>query len=297
MKSLLFTGSSGFVGKNILHCLKEIYDVSTLDRKSADILSDISSDIPAIHQEFDIVFHAAGKAHSVPRSERDIQEFYAVNYEGTKNLCLGLEKSELPQSFVFISTVAVYGCESGELITEDCPLKAETAYGKSKKQAEEYLLEWCDKKDISLTILRPSLLAGKNPPGNLGAMIEGITKGRYVSIAGGKTRKSIAMVDDIGRLIPYCEKLSGVFNLCDDYNPTFRELEQIIAQQLNKPLPINIPLWSAKCLAKAGDLFRLNLINTEKLKKITQSLTFSNEKIKRELNFIPSDVLTNFSIF
>jgi nucleoside-diphosphate-sugar epimerase len=297
MKTLLFTGSTGFVGNNILPFLKETYNVSTLGRKSANILLDISSNIPEIHQEFDIILHAAGKAHSVSRSEKDIEEFYAVNYQGTKNLCAGLEKKILPQYFIFISTVAVYGREYGNLITEDCPLNTETPYGRSKKQAEEYLLEWCYKNNISLTILRPSLLAGKSPPGNLGTMIEGIAKSRYVSIAGGKAKKSIAMVDDIGRLIPYCENSSGIFNLCDNYNPTFRELEQVIAQQLHKPLPVNIPLWSAKCLAKAGDFLNLNLINMEKLGKITQTLTFSNEKIKKEMNFIPLDVLTNFSIF
>lgn len=296
MKSLLFTGSAGFVGKNILHRLGRIYNISTLDKISADILIDISTEIPKIDKDFDLVLHAAGKAHSIPYSEKDIKEFYSINYQGTRNLCAGLEKSKLPHSFIFISTVAVYGREYGELITEDCPLNAETPYGKSKIQAEEYLLEWCDRKNILLTILRPSLLAGKNPPGNLGTMIEGIAKGRYVSIAGGKAKKSIAMVDDISHLIPCCEKASGIFNLCDSHNPTFRELEQVIALQLKKPLPINIPLWSAKCLAKIGDIVNLNLINTEKLKKMTQSLTFSNKKIQRELNFSPSDVLTNFLI-
>jgi NAD dependent epimerase/dehydratase family enzyme len=128
-------------------------------------------------------------------------------------------------------------------------------------------------------------------------MIKGISKGRYLSIAGGKARKSIAMVDDIAQLIPYCEKSSGIFNLCDSHNPSFRELEEIIAEQLKKPLPINIPGWTANCLAKTGDFFNLTLINTERLRKITRSLTFSNEKIRRELNFIPSDVLTNFSIY
>jgi nucleoside-diphosphate-sugar epimerase len=297
MESLLFTGSSGFVGKNIISHLKETYNVSTLDRKSADIVSDLSSDIPWIHQEYDIVLHAVGKAHVIPRSGKDIEEFYAINYQGTKNLCAGLEKSKLPRCFIFISTVAVYGLEYGELITENYPLNAETAYGKSKIQAEEYLLEWCDRKDVLLTILRPSLLAGKNPPGNLGAMIEGISKGGYVSIAGGKAKKSVAMVDDIARLIPCCEESSGIFNLCDNHNPTFRELEQIISRQLHRPLPANVPMWSAEWLAKIGDFFDMNVINTEKLKKITRSLTFSNEKIKNELNFTPADVLTNFFIF
>jgi nucleoside-diphosphate-sugar epimerase len=172
MKNLLFTGSAGFVGNNILPYLRNIYDVYTLNKKSGNIISDISSDIPKIYQEFDIILHAAGKAHDITHSEKDAQELYSVNYQGTINLCAGLEKKKLPQSFIFISTVAVYGCEYGELVTEDYPLNAEAPYGKSKKQAEEYLLEWCFKRNVSLTILRPSLLAGKNPPGNIGAMID-----------------------------------------------------------------------------------------------------------------------------
>ena len=37
-------------------------------------------------------------------------------------------------------------------------------------------------------------------------------------------------------------------------------------------------------------------INSERLKKITQSLTFSNEKAKRELDWEPLSVIANFNI-
>jgi nucleoside-diphosphate-sugar epimerase len=297
MKSLLFTGASGFLGRNILSVLSEKYRVDTLDFSNAAVYSiNLAEQIPVLHTQYDIVLHAAGKAHSIPKSSKGIQEFYGVNYTGTRNLCEGLEKSGVPRSFVFISTVAVYGREEGELIAENHPLNAETPYGKSKIQAEEFLLEWCGRNKVSLIILRPSLLAGKNPPGNLGAMIKGISTGRYFSIAGGKARKSIAMADDIARLIPYCEGKSGIFNLCDSRHPSFRELESLIARQLKKPLSVNIPMRLAKCLAKAGDMLKFLPINTERLGKITQSLTFSNRKIQNELGFIPSDVLSNFSI-
>jgi len=297
MKLLLFTGASGFLGSNILSELTKNYIVETLDFSNSSTYNvNLAVQIPVFNKQYDIILHVAGKAHSIPGTAKEEQEFFEVNYQGTRNLCEGLEKIGLPRSFIFISTVAVYGCESGEQITEDYPLNAETPYGKSKIQAEEFLLEWCERKNVYLTILRPSLLAGKNPPGNLGAMIKGIATGRYLSIAGGKARKSIAMADDIGRLIPYCEEKSGIFNLCDDHNPTFRELEKLISKQLNKPLPLNVPMWFANYLAKIGDLFHLNVINTQKLIKITQSLTFSNEKIKKELNFFPSDVLINFVI-
>jgi len=251
---------------------------------------------PVLRKHYDIVLHAAGKAHCIPKSEKEEQSFYDVNYQGTKNLCAGLEKCGTPHSMIFISTVAVYGCEKGEGITEDHPLNASTPYGKSKIQAEQFLSEWCERNNVMLTVLRPSLLAGRDPPGNLGAMINGITSGRYVSIAGGKARKSIAMAGDIGRLIPYCENKSGIFNLCDDHNPSFRELEKLISSQLDKTPPPGIPMWTAKGLAKIGDLIGSSAINAEKLSKITKSLTFSNRKIKETLGFSPSDVLSNFSI-
>lgn len=47
--------------------------------------------------------------------------FFDVNLQGTKNLCAALERRGVPRAFIFISTVAVYGCEYGEEITEEYP--------------------------------------------------------------------------------------------------------------------------------------------------------------------------------
>lgn len=51
----------------------------------------------------------------------------------------------IPKTLVFISTVTVYGCDFGDLITEDHPLDGDTPYAKSKIMAETYLNEWCEK--------------------------------------------------------------------------------------------------------------------------------------------------------
>jgi len=79
-----------------------------------------------------------------------------------------LEKVGVPESFIFVSTVAVYGCETGEDIDENHPLKGNTPYALSKIQAEKFLTEWCHTNNVKLGIIRPSLIAGPNPPGNLG---------------------------------------------------------------------------------------------------------------------------------
>jgi len=220
-----------------------------------------------------------------------------VNYQGTVNLCKALENAGIPKSLVFISTVAVYGCEFGKLITEEHPLDGDSPYAKSKIMAEEHLSKWCKVHGVVLGILRPSLLAGRKAPGNLGAMVKGIQKGFYLNIAGGKVKKSILMAEDIAHLLPLLEERGGIYNVCDSYQPTFGEISAAVAKQLGKHKPISIPYWTAWCMAKVGDLLGNKApINSYKLEKMTKSLTFSNEKAKKELGWEPLDVLENYKI-
>ena len=296
--TLLFTGASGFLGSNIIQLLNGAYNIISVGLSPQDTyLVDIATDIPTFIDAFDVVFHAAGKAHSVPKTEAEKRLFFDVNLQGNKNLCTALENSGIPKAFIFISTVAVYGCDSGENITEEHPLNGTTPYALSKIKAEKYLQGWCAMHNVKLSILRPSLIAGPNPPGNLGAMIRGIRNGKYLSIAGGKARKSVLMVQDIANFLPMLIEKGGIYNVCDSYQPSFRELEMVIYKQLNKKLPLSIPYWFAKSMAIFGDCFGEKApINSLKLRKITHSLTFSNEKAMRELGWKPMNVLKNFRI-
>lgn len=298
MKTLLFTGASGFLGSNILPLLQENYDVDILAfDANATYNVNLVTDKIVLNKKYDVILHAAGKAHVVPRTAAEEKLFYDINLEGTKKICSALEISSIPKSFVFISTVAVYGCDIGEMITEEHLLYGDSPYAKSKRLAEEFLQDWCKKNNVVLTILRPSLIAGKNPPGNLGAMIKGISTGKYLSIAGGVSRKSVLMACDIAKVIPLCEEKGGIFNICDDSYPSFHELELLISKQLGKKPPLNIPYWVANCLAHIGNLMGKKApINSARLEKIVKPLTFSNAKIKQELGFVPTDVLSNFVI-
>lgn len=298
MSKLLFTGASGFLGSNLKPLLRNEFEVDTLGlTDNDDYKVNVAVTIPKIEVLYDVILHAAGKAHMVPKSEEEKKLFFDINYQGTINLCKALETGGVPKAFIFISTVAVYGLEAGENITEEYPLNGDTPYALSKIKAEQFLIEWCRKNNVVLSIIRPSLIAGPNPPGNLGAMIKGIKTGRYLSIASGKARKSVLMVQDIARLLPALIEKGGIYNVCDDSQPTFRELEILIAQQSGKKLPQSIPYWLAKSMALVGDLLGKKApINSLKLSKITESLTFSNEKAKMELNWQPINVLNNFKI-
>lgn len=118
-----------------------------------------------------------------------------------------------------------------------------------------------------------------------------------MNIAGGKVVKSILMAEDIANILPLIAEKGGIYNVCDTFQPSFGQISESVAKQLGKHKPINIPYWMAWCMAKAGDcLGNKAPINSYKLEKMTKSLTFSNEKARRELNWEPMDVLKGYKI-
>ena len=97
--------------------------------------------------------------------------------------------------------------------------------------------------------------------------------------------------------MPLVAEKGGAYNVCDDDQPSFGQLEELIAKQLGKRKPISIPYWLAKCIALFGDVVGSWFpLNSKRLEKIVQSDTISNEKAKRELGWKPMSVLENFKI-
>ena len=87
MEKLLFTGGTGFLGKNAMPVLKERYDVTTCGITPDDMIkANFVSDVPELPERYDIVLHACGKAHVVPKTDADKQTFYDVNLTGTIHL-------------------------------------------------------------------------------------------------------------------------------------------------------------------------------------------------------------------
>lgn len=291
---VLITGGNGFLGTHLKKFYtKENFKIFSLGRTGkSDIQCDISTKVPKL-PEVDFVIHAAGKAHTVPKTQEEENDFFSVNLQGTVNLCKGLESIHcLPKEFIFISTVAVYGLDEGVDIDENYPLLGTSPYAKSKIEAELFLIQWAEEHNITVTILRLPLIAGPNPPGNLGSMIEGIKTGRYASIGKANSRKSMIWVEDIPQFILKIKDQGGVFNLTDNYHPTFRELESSISKNLGKSKLLKVPFVLAKLIACLGDLLGNRFpINSEKLKKITCTLTFSTQKAMLSTDWKPTQVL------
>jgi nucleoside-diphosphate-sugar epimerase len=295
---ILLTGDNGFLGRHIKKAFtSQSVLFQTLNRTNADYIVDLYTTAPTFSSRFETVIHCAGAAHKVPKNQLESNFLYDTNVKSTEHLIIGLEKIGIPKKFIFISSVSVYGTSSGTLIKEDDLLLASDAYGKSKIVCEKKITDWCEKYNIKYTILRLPLLVGSNPPGNLGDMINAIKKNYYFNISNINPRKSMVLAQDVSNIILKASEVGGVYNLTDGDHPSFVDLSKCISRQLNKSNVLTLPYFIVKLLGKIGDkLIPILPINSKKLSRMANDLTFDDTKAKIAFNWHPAKVLDGFKI-
>ena len=290
MEKCLLTGASGFLGQYFRGALPE--DVVLVGRgQNNTILCDLAIDVPRVPRDVTKVIHAAGLAHVNASAE----DFYLHNLEATRNLLSGLSKdANNVSTFVLISTVAVYGVESGVGITEAFPTIPTTHYGLTKLLSEYLVREWAAKNGVHLTILRLPLVAGRNAPGNLRRLVDSIKIGRYVSIGRADSQRSIVLAADVAQLVGSERLMPGIFNLTDGVHPSRASLEMIINDHYGPRVIPSFPGSLAKVLGKLGDCLPKSFpFKSEQYQKLTATLIFDDDKARKQLDWSPNPVLTD----
>lgn len=308
--NILLTGASGFLGSRFYRELSPENEVTTLSRTSIGdwpgpprhIQCDLARQVPVLPNEpFDIVVHSAGKAHSIPRTASERNDYEHVNVQGTIRLLTALEQlPTLPKSLVYISSVLVYGRLQGYCLAENTPPRAYDVYGLSKVKAEVAVRQWSERTGVRVAILRLPLVVAEQPMGNLLTMLNAIRRGYYLRIGDGIARRSMVRADDVAGVLTRAADVGGTFNLTDGQHPSVCEIENALARQVGRSRPIpRISLPMARAIAFIGD--GLNAIagryfplDSVALGKLTNSLTFSDELARQHLNWTPRPVLDLF---
>jgi len=277
MHKILLTGSTGFVGTNLVKHIQEnnIGEILLLSFREA---------LPT-SLEGDTVVHLAGKAHDLKNTSNP-QEYFEVNFEKTRDLFNLFLNSENKDFIYFSSVKAVADAVNGALIEEEIA-DPQTPYGKSKLQAERYLLS----KDLPvgkrLFILRPCMIHGPGNKGNLNLLYKVVKKGIPYPLAGFDNQRSFLSIQNLNYII---ERIltdqsipGGIYNIADDQSLSTNSVIKIIGEADGK----EARLWKInpgiiKTIAAIGDKLHLPL-NSERLKKLTESYVVSNNKIKHAL--------------
>lgn len=278
--SILITGNTGFVGKNLTNHLIEnnFKNIDFLGRTTPINYSNISE----INQE--IVIHLAGLAHDLDKKFTE-NDYYEANYLKTKQLFDLFLESKISKIFIFISTVAVVN-KVDTIFKEEDIVNPTTFYGKTKLLAEKYIIENLpiDKK---VYILRPTMIHGNGNKGNLTLLYNLIKKGIPYPLGNFNNKRSFLGIDNfnfiIQKIIENKNLESGIYHLADDDAIDTKAIIKIINEIQNKNVKIlKIPKFIIFILAKLGDFIPLP-INSERIEKMTENFIVSNQKIKNKL--------------
>lgn len=276
--TLLITGSSGFVGQNLLKYLKD-FELGTINRQQLNNLT--------IEQfnHADAIIHLAGKAHDLKKTS-DPEEYYQVNFELTKKLYDAFLKSSA-KKFIFISSVKAVADSVEGVLTEKQEPNPQTDYGKSKLMAEQYIQSQELPEGKSYYILRPCMIHGPGNKGNLNLLYKFVQKGVPYPFAAFENKRSFLSVENLCFVIQQLLEKdipSGVYHVADNDALSTNAVVQILASQSGKKARLlKVPLVIVRTLAKIGDILGLPL-NSERLQKLTESYVVSNAKIKTVLN-------------
>ncbi|UUV21269.1 NAD-dependent epimerase/dehydratase family protein [Paenimyroides aestuarii] len=279
MKTII-TGSSGFVGKNLTAYLnKQNIEVQDLSLRATDWKNHIDKHATAI-------IHLAGKAHDTANTS-SADEYFKVNRDLTIELFNEFLKSNIQDFFFFSSVKAVADTVDGVLY-EDIMPKAVTPYGQSKLEAETYLLNQQLPAGKRLFIIRPCMIHGAGNKGNLNLLYKVVEKGIPWPLAAFENQRSFLSIDNLSFLIVEMlrniEVASGIYNFADDETISTNQLIEIIGKASGRNAKLlNISSSLITGVAKIGDKIKLPL-NSERLKKLTESYVVSNKKIKTALH-------------
>lgn len=270
---VVISGSSGFVGANLINHLVDFYDVKPLSVRYV------------LNQKFNIktnaIIHLAGKAHDTKKVSKP-SEYYEANFELTKQLFDGFLNSEA-KLFVFMSTVKAVADEVVGVLTEDSIPNPKTHYGIAKKQAEEYLLSKKLPEGKRVYILRPCMIHGPGNKGNLNLLYQLVSKGLPWPLGDFQNQRSFLSIENlcfvIKELLENETIPSGIYNVADDEPLSTTELIQLLGDSLGKKNRVlHIPSTWIQKIAQLGDRLHL-LLNSERLQKLTENYVVSNNKI------------------
>lgn len=234
------TGYSGFLGKSLVKNFKDNQiEVVKIGRKTdSDIFLDLSKDSSPNLADINCLIHLAGLAH---RKQNKGSDFNEINFRATESLIKKAYNQGI-NKFCFASTVLVYGKIDANNLDESYPLLSNSPYGLSKASCEKFMLSFFqDKPNAEVLILRLPLVVGPDAPGNLGYLDSAIRKGRYFSLGGNTSKKSIVFRSDINKTLMNWLKSNekGVLslNLCSG-ELNFNHLELDIAKYHSRKLVV-----------------------------------------------------------
>jgi len=295
-KSVLITGASGFIGRNLCRCLKDsqisfrpvVRRASIKDDDSAVVVEDIHAvtDWSAALSGVTAVVHLAARVHVMQEHAQDpLAVFRAVNVDGTLNLARQAAAAGVKR-FVFLSSIKVNGEETGDVPfhPSDTPAPVDP-YSISKLEAERGLQEISRATGLEVVIIRPPLVYGREAGGNFARLRRLAAKGWPLPLAAVHNKRSLIGVENLCDCIRVClhhpDAAGKTLLVSDNHDISTPDLVCLLASSAGRSIRLlPIPVGVLKLLAKLCG-------RGPEVKRLTENLQIDCSETTRLLNWQP----------
>lgn len=265
MNRVVLTGASGFIGRHLVEYLAEQPQISLL----LVVRRPLSWKVPAgvvvwqitdfrdeaawqnLLLPEDIVIHLAGLAHRDLPAELQVEGFFEANVATTRAIAQAAAQQRI-SSFIFISSIGVYGSSRDDIIRPDSAMHPDHPYAESKLAAELALLS-VPNRHYNCTILRLPLVYGADAPGNFGKLLRLVALGIPLPFAGLNNRKSFLGIPTLNQILHRLIRapLQGDFTLiaAEQDAVTLATLLSNLSQGMGRTSRLfYVPAWLLKAL-------------------------------------------------
>lgn len=262
MANCLVTGGAGFIGAHVTdHLIEKGHRVVVLDDLSGGFEDNINSAAAFINgsitdhklidelfekESFDSVYHLA--AYAAEGLSHFIRRFnYTNNLIGSVNLINAAVKHKV-KSFVFTSSIAVYGAAEPPMTETTIPLP-EDPYGVAKLAVEYDLKAAHEMFGLNYVIFRPHNVYGEYQNigdryrNVVGIFMNQIMQGKPLTVFGdGQQTRAFSYIKDVAPPIAESammpEAQNQIFNIGADKEYTVLELAQEVMKVMGKEMPV-----------------------------------------------------------
>lgn len=258
----LVTGAAGFIGSalvrrlvskghhvcGIVHHTQPKFFHTDVEYVTGDITN--QEFIKSVMNQVDVVFHCA----AIVKDYGPKEEFYQINFEGTKNLVTACEAHQVKR-FVFLSHI-MYELENDSAY-----------YRNTKALAEQYLLKKHAQERFPLAIIRPGNVYGPGATTWVLRPLQAIQKNRITLIDSGRGIFLHTYIENlIDALLAAGDEPRAIGKTIDvtdgDNTTTWGEYLNALAKMANKPplhknMSKKTALFVSKLMMARYKLFRI----------------------------------------